>query len=388
MISSRCNDRFPLGDPDSETLSQIRGELKKEIENVELFGKKLFEVWINESAPPKAANWDSWDTCLEAVTDCDILLVLSNGNAGWAGELGHVGICHAELMRGLSEAPGKVWLISIGNVPLKKGDKDYEPNKKFQDYVSKQNLFRGSEAKTIKDLKLRVNEALGDAILNLTRKGSRESGRGKYSTGDALNWSRMDFVSRQGEMIRVLREVLKERSDAIEVGADVAVSVGGSKSVLFKPTAIPSAVTVAAAREMVGQPFLRDHEIYDGLKSIDAIGPVHLIGCQKTITESQAIRLLGFPDATIVTTPYGVYVADDIQKIQMLLIANCRDETTTRHGVQRLFEWLDQTGEGAALASRAASRRKIIKAISEERREDSRGATVGGAKSARKLKKR
>ena len=50
----------------------------------------------------------------------------------------------------------------------------------------------------------------------------------------------------------------------------------------------------------------------------------------------------------------------------MVLIGNCRDETTTRHGVQRLFDWLEQTGDVARLARRAHSKTKIIKAIYAE----------------------
>jgi hypothetical protein len=106
MISSRCNDPFPIGT--KNTLSDIRRELKRDIEATEVFGKKLFEVWINEETPPKGGTWDSWDVCLQAVADCDILLVISNGNAGWANDAGGIGICHAELMTGLSAAPGKV----------------------------------------------------------------------------------------------------------------------------------------------------------------------------------------------------------------------------------------------------------------------------------------
>jgi hypothetical protein len=42
-------------------------------------------------------------------------------------------------------------------------------------------------------------------------------------------------------------------------------------------------------------------------------GPVHLIACQKSTTEKQATDLLGFPDATVVTTTFGVYLVDPIQ---------------------------------------------------------------------------
>jgi ABC-type dipeptide/oligopeptide/nickel transport system ATPase component len=66
-----------------------------------------------------------------------------------------------------------------------------------------------------------------------------------------------------------------------------------------------------------------------GREKLGIVGESGLIACHKTVTEAQALRLLGFPDATVVSAPFGVYVADDVQKIQMILIANCRDETTT-----------------------------------------------------------
>src|SRR5580658_3760253 len=142
MISSRCNDQFPLGAAASQTLTDIRRTLKADIEAVEVFGKKTFEVWINEDAPPKGGTWDSWDVCIEAVKDCDVLLVLSNGNAGWAKNPGDIGICHAELMTGLAHAPGKVWLVSLGNIPVDSSDQG-KRNKRFQEYVGVQSLFRG-----------------------------------------------------------------------------------------------------------------------------------------------------------------------------------------------------------------------------------------------------
>ena len=56
MISSRCNDRFPYGVTGSQTLTDLRRQIKSVIEEYALFGKKPFEVWINEDAPPKARH--------------------------------------------------------------------------------------------------------------------------------------------------------------------------------------------------------------------------------------------------------------------------------------------------------------------------------------------
>lgn len=363
MLSSRCNDRFPHGVAASPTLTDLRKELKKDIEEAEVFGGKPFEVWINEVAPPKGGKWDSWDVCIEAVKDCDILLVLSNGNAGWAKNKGDIGICHAELMTGLSQAPGKVSLISLGNIPVDATDQGGR-NKRFQDYVALQSLFRGGEVKTVDELKARVKEALREALVTLAQRGVREASKGRFYSGQALDWNRMDFAGRQREMVRVLREAVLQRSNAKEDAGNLFVTLNGS-DVLLVAHGIPAALSVTAAKEMVGQPFLKDYN-HDKVLTGKRCGPVHLIGCHKTATESQATRLLGFPDATVVSAPFGVYVADNLQKVQLAFIGNCRDEANTRHGIQRFFEWLEQTGEDVLLTKRAVSRAKIVKAIAKE----------------------
>jgi hypothetical protein len=304
MISSRCDDYFPVAQTTSR-LSDIRKDLKTEIEAVELFGKKLFEVWINEEAPPQGGTWDSWDVCMEAVNDCDILISISNGNAGWADAAG-----------------------------------------------------------AIDELKSRCKEALYDATIALAQSGVREASHGKFHSGQALDWSRLDFITRQAEMRKVLRDAILARAGSIENGGRLFVLLGG-QPILFVPHAIPAALSVSAARELVGQPFLHVHLQHDALTGKRS-GPVHVIACHKTATESQATKLLGFPDATVVTPPFGVFVADNVQKIQCAFITNCRDEANTRHGVQRFFNWLTQTGEDALVAERAKARARIVRAIARE----------------------
>lgn len=362
MISSRCKDIFPAGDG-GQPLTEIRKELKEEIESLAVFDRPVFEVWINEDAPPQGGSWDSWDVCLRAVRDCDILLVLSNGNAGWAQEGGEIGICHAELMAGLSQAPGKVRVVDMGNI--KPDDTDQgKRNARFQKYLATQSLFRGGDVKTVDDLKTRAKEALYEALISLAQAGVRESSRGPTGYGDALYWSRLDFASREQEMLRMLRAAISQRSGSRLEGGNMVVRLADTE-ILLVPHAIPAAFSIGPAKEMVGQPFLRDHELVNELAG-DLGGPVHIIACHKTATESQAIKLLGFPDATVVTTPFGVFVADNIQKVQFAFIANCRDETNTRHGVQRFFTWLAQSGEEAYFAARARARARIVHAIARE----------------------
>lgn len=363
MISSRCDDPFPPGKKGNSKLSSIRKEMKAEIEAIEVFGKKVFDVWINEDAPPASGTEDSWEHCLTQVKQCDILLVLSNGNAGWSKASGDIGICHAEIMTGLSLSPGKVRLISLGNVSTGTSE-EKERNTRFQEYLGQQSLFRGPEAKSVDELKRLVKDALHDAVISLVQHGVREVSKGKFHSGQALAWSRMDFSGRRKAMLQILRDVLSARPGAVAVGDHVALPLAGAET-LFVGHAVPAALSIASAKEMVGQPFLRDHGLASDLTKKRG-GPVHVIACHKTATESQATRLLGFPDATVVSAPFGIYVADNVQKVQFAFIVNCRDEANTRHGVQRFLEWLDQTGEAALMAQRAQSRANIVKAIAAE----------------------
>jgi hypothetical protein len=361
MISSRCDDEFPLDG--GRSLSETRKQLKKEIEALDVFGKLIFEVWINEEEPPKGGTWDSWDTCIQAVKECDILIALCNGNAGWGQEGGDLGICHAELMTGLSQARAKVRLIALGNV-ISANPEQAKRDKGFQDYVQRQSLFRGGKVTTVDDLKARVKEAVRDALIALAQTGVEEANQGRFDSGPALDWSRLDFRARQEAMRRVLRDAMRQRTGSSDDGDHLIVKIGRSE-ILIVPSAIPAALTVGPAKEMVGQPFLRDHELAPLLKG-NRGGPVHVIACHRTATESQAARLLGFPDAEFVTTPFGVFVADNVQKVQFAFITNCRDEANTRHGAQRFFEWLAQTEEDKLVAQRAAARARIVKAIAQE----------------------
>jgi hypothetical protein len=87
-----------------------------------------------------------------------------------------------------------------------------------------------------------------------------------------------------------------------------------------------------------------------------------------SVNEAQAMCVLGFPDAFILSDRFGVYVADNIQKIQLCLLADCRDAPSTKHAVQRLFDWLERSGEDKQLLARSTSRRAIVESILAELR--------------------
>lgn len=363
MISSRCKTTFPIGNEDGVELSDIRKELKKVIEAEKFFGRSLVKVWISEEETEEGST-TSWDACMKHASDCDIFISLLDGEAGWQNDNSGVGICHAEFETAHGNSPSKVRVISL--LPNNgKGKTKSGPNLDFINSVKKANLLEARNIASVDELKNQTMLLVRELVLQLAHEGAREVKKSGSNTGQALDWSRLDFSQRQKTMVDVLVDSLSSKKKAKKTAnGGVLVPVSLTK-VLFQPSAVPAAFTVPAAREMVGQPFLKDHMLTESLKS-DSGGPVHIIACQKNVTEAQAMGLLGFPDATIVSGSFGVYVADSIQKIQLCLIANCRDAASTRHGLQKLFDWLERTDEDQLLAKRAASRANILKAIAKE----------------------
>ena len=346
MISSRCKKKF-----DGKTLSEIRKEIKDELEK-EFLGEPMFDVWINEDQPsqPQVAT----KVCLDRARKCDIFLCLYNGDAG------DDEMCLREFDEAHAQSPEKVVTVTLKHNTT-------QANSKFKKRIEDSRYFIRDPATDIKELKENVYQALLAVSLNFMKEGVQEaSKKSAKDLGPALDWARLPFEDRSKKMNEeVLRtldgEKIEEKGNGIITNATIA-----GRQVLSVLGAMPSSFSVSEAREMVGQPFLKDHELSEHLND-DVIGPVHIIACSKNITETQAIKLLGFPDAIIVKSRFGIYVADRIQKIQICLIAHCFDENSTAKEVERFMRWLTKDSDEAGdFIKRAESRKKIVKSIADE----------------------
>ena len=363
MISSRCEDKIRTADGGSVKITKLRQRAKAAIAGGKLFGYDTFDCWIHEGKPALSLDAPAWDKCLAQVENCHILLVLYDGSAGSGRDSEDIGICHAEMMAALNTSPGKVRLIDlsrarVGEVPWGNPGR----NQLFADYLklySPATRFpeNDDEALTL------ILEAVQDSVIQLTERGSIVPRSGRYATGAPVEWSRLDYAKRKTAIETVLRHSMHPTGSP-EEGRGCVREIAGVP-VYFACHAVPAAMSVPAARELVGKPFLRDHEILSKMPG-DTVGPVHLIGCHKSVTENQAVTLLGFPDATILTPEFGIYVADDINKIQLVLLANCRDESTTRNAVKSFQAWLGSIGEAELLARRARGRKAIVSTIAEQ----------------------
>lgn len=370
MISSRIRTRI-----DSTTvgggiaISEARLRLKQTLEDARLFDLPPFEVWTSEAAGDASLGLTdaAWDESVRRAREADIVLVLYTGEAGWAAPHRDLGICHAEYLEAWNGERAKLKVMRLLDAALE----PRQPDETGRDDRFKAEFERNNptspEARNVDEIVELGSRQVWEAVAQLVELGRREARRGEYAHGAPLDWSRLDYAHRKQKMEQALgRYCIDQRSDArVPDKTNCYVLPVGNQPVLFICHGIPAALSVSTAREMVGQPFLKDHtyvELSHRRRNKPA-GPVHLIACQKGVTEAQAMRQLGFPDATIVKADFGVYVADAVQKIQMVFLANCRDESTTLDAAGKLFAWLDDTGEAALLARRAEGRRKIVRAI-------------------------
>jgi hypothetical protein len=76
--------------------------------------------------------------------------------------------------------------------------------------------------------------------------------------------------------------------------------------------------------------------------------------------------MLGFPDATIVADSFGVHIADNIQKIQIVLLKECVSPSAIRRQLAQWFEFLRRTTEDRFVLERAQARYRIVEAIAKE----------------------
>lgn len=360
MISSRCNDSFPLQAKENVRLTDLRVELKKEIESAETLQQTMYEVWIHEEAGVSAER-DSWEECVQQARDCDIFLVIYNGNAGYKGReaFASVGICDAEFQAAFAVAPAKVTVIDIFERESPAAPSGAH-HKTFQDRIETEGVF-GARPKSVKELKVAIRRAIVTRTVELTQKGVLSGRQGRGYLGPALDWKRLSYPERVQRMRSAVMTALGRPPSQDET---CTMELDG-KIVLCRPAAIPDSLSVAAAREMVGQPHLRDHEHAERLRRCHG-GPVHLIACQRSATEAQAQRMLGFPSATFVPGPFGVYVVDPVQAVQLVLIANCWDDHATRLAVQRFLDWLPQSGQLPLLVRTAKKRKDIVTLLAKD----------------------
>lgn len=364
MISSRCETAIEFHKK-TQRLTEVRRAIKKQLESYRLPNQKqaLFECWINEDGTGGAGS-DNWrDHCRKQARDADIVIVLYTGAAGAGLSGSDIGICHEELEEAMNVAADRVRVIKLPAAPRASDQLQQKRDAAFTVYFDSLGQFRTS-AKTGEEVLERVWDEIRSALVDLVQLGSSYFHLSQASTGHALQWHRLSYEDRKKAMEAAMTESLSNKPNAAKSASGVVVDID-KEQVFLRIHAAPASLSEPTAREMVGQPFLADHRLHNELKKLKA-GPIHLVACPKSVTERQALNMLGFPDATIVADSFGVHIADNIQKIQIVLLKECVSPTAIRRQLTAWFEFLRRTGEDRFVLDRAKRRFRIIEAVAKE----------------------
>ena len=364
MISSRCETAITFKGK-TQKLSAVRRALKEEIENFKLPGasRPLFECWINEDATSAPGGETWWKHCVDQAKGAHVVIVLYTGASGGGLEGSSMGICHGELEAALRAGADRVRVIKLPEATLPSEPLQRKRDVTFRKYFESREMFYSSASdgeEVIAKAWLEINSALGD----LTRLGASSMVLTETSTGQALDWKRLDYKRRQEAMEKALLDFFLSRPQSAKSTTGAIITIAGGRAFL-RYQAIPDSLSLSAAREKVGQPFLTDFQIADEVKKVGA-GPIHVVASPKGVTESQALKMLGFPDATIAKDSFGIHVADNIQKIQIVLLKECFSPTAVVRQIAAWLDWLKRTKEDEFVLERARARCRIIQAIARE----------------------
>lgn len=364
MISSRSNTEV-FG---ATRLTDIRLRLKEAIRSIRWTGvmakgssasmigddESLFEVWIHEPEAGEPVDESTFELSLRKVREQDLVLVLYSGEAGWVSKDRDIGICHAEALEAIARRGKVTPVFELTPVIEPKTDADH----RFAAYLKRQHAFTktcNSEA----ELQRAVLECIRDRVLELAHEGGQQLVR--RDRGAALDWESLTLIPRRAQMCAALRDAL--RSDPVAEPGVLPADLGGVRYTL-RIDAVPDAMSVAAARELVGQPHLRDHERASQIGD-DAPGIIHLIGCHRGVTRTQATRLIGTPDAIAIESEFGVLAVDVATQNQYILLRHCADADSIRSRITQLDQWLLSSEFGRKLEQRAATRVQLLRLMAE-----------------------
>lgn len=365
MISSRVGG--PLGGGgNGPRVGDAARAVQEQLKDVELFpGAKFpqkplfdFDLSLDDGSRPADSNIER--ACREMVAKSDIVLALYNGQAGSSLAPGADGICFLEMRTAKDYAPEKLVVVRLPAQGSGAADK------RFEDWFAAQQIWAAPKpAGSVEAVVDASCHALRVAVARMVQRAGRVRA-GNFHLGAALEWSRMNYRDRAAAMRQAVCDAMPPGAEELQSSASdrVLMTIGkGKERVLICIHAVPAALSEPRAREMVGQPYLEDYLFEKELRN--AAGPLHVVACARGVTEAQAVRILGFPDATIVKAPFGIFVADEVQKIQMAFIAQCRDQGSTRDAVSEFLLWLDQTGERDTILARGKLRAELVKLLAK-----------------------
>jgi hypothetical protein len=353
FLSSKVTPVFENIDVPDYTLEKLRKFIKSEFESLEFLGEKIFSIITNEEGFESSFTIDAFDTCIENIKKCDLIIILYNGDAGWApdGDVNANGICHEEFIMAVQDLPSVTKGINISSYfkSVVYKDSQIARNIKFED--DKNNYYRFLEystAITKVEIELYIKDIISGYIktaIESAFKAQKEVDAVKTIFGKTLDWTKLTYNQRSFE--------IKSYSEK-------------SFSSIFNNTickfhAIPDNMSISDARNEMGRPFLYEHELLSSTTL--NIGVIHFVSVYGTCTEIQIKNLIGFPDLTIIKGSFGFYCWVQSTQIQLFFITKCINPSLFGTRKSQIENWLKSTKEKNNILKRATARFSILTAI-------------------------
>jgi hypothetical protein len=355
FLSSRVNSSFKKLDP-TFSLADLRGFLKKELAGQTFFDEQILDVKINEESFDSTIAKDAFDNCMSVMRSCNVIIILYNGEAGWAiaGSGSANGICHEEFLIAANEFSDMSFILDLSEFFDSPTDVEAQKrNALFAKDVGDFFQHRTSvKAKDADELKVNVLAQVRQYVLKAIEKAfatQKAVVSGASVFGDTLDWSKLNYAERKKEL---------EKNLETAFGA-----LPGFEGVIKAYHGIPDNMAVADARGMIGRPFLYEHNDVEG--SSFKSGVIHFVAVYGNATATQIKGLVGYPDLTVIKASFGFYLWEHTTHIQLFFLKSCINPQTVRTRYSEVANWLSSSREQANVLARAGARYSILEAINK-----------------------
>ncbi len=115
---------------------------------------------------------------------------------------------------------------------------------------------------------------------------------GSYVFGSTLDWSKLTYHERQTEMKSVLDPTF--------------TTIPAFEKVLKAFHAIPDNMSVEDAQNMIGRPFIEEHELIKDKK--EQSGKTHFVAVYGNATQTQVKNFVWYPDLVVIKGSFGFYL--------------------------------------------------------------------------------